>query len=184
MERPDEEKNRPTLWGKLRSIPKKDKDLCIKLGICLLAGVLLMLLGTAGHRQEKPDAPASAEIGESNCHNEEAILEEKLVNILSQVEGAGRVSVAVTLAEGAEAVYATDNDSREATEQQERSSSLTEINDAPVLVKELFPKVQGAVVVAEGAGDPLVKERLCEAATSLLGIRSSQVAIIEKASQR
>ena len=39
--------------------------------------------------------------------------------------------------------------------------------------------IQGVVVVAEGAGDPLVRERLYAAVRSLLGLKAAQIAVIE-----
>ena len=49
-----------------------------------------------------------------------------------------------------------------------------------MLIKSEQPLVRGVAVLAEGAGDPLVKERLYLAVRSLLGINASQIAIIEK----
>lgn len=175
-----EHTGKAAIWNKLKNLSDKDKKLLIKLAVCLLAGILLMSMAGAKttHKQETTALPSQANA--ENYAQQEAALEEKLVNILSQIDGAGTVSAAVTLAEGTEAVYATDNDNRQDEQELQSKISLTEINNEPVLVKERLPRVQGAVIVAEGAADPLVKERLYQAAVSLLGLNYSQVAVIEK----
>ena len=173
-----EEKQRPAWLEKIKKAAEKDKKLLARIAACLLIGIILLSFGGEGGKKDEgqetaPQAPI-------NYHEEEAALEEKLSGILSQINGAGEVAVAVTLAEGTEAIYATNSDSSVSADKTERNTELTEIADTPILVKERLPVVQGAVIAAEGAGSPLVRESLLNAATSLLGIRSSQVAVVEK----
>ena len=125
-----------------------------------------------------PQEAASTTLSES-YYSEEKQLEDKLVSILSEVKGAGTVTVALTFEQGAEYVYAEENNEKQSTDQSETSTSLAQINDSPVLIKQRLPEVKGVVIVAEGAGDALVKERLYQATKSLLGLSTSQIAIIE-----
>jgi stage III sporulation protein AG len=176
---PEEKKNKQWLWQRLRKLNPKEKSLFFKLAVILLVGIVLMSL-TGGNKDESDNAgdTASEPVAQS-YYSEEAALEAKLVAILAQVKGAGKVSVALTFEEGTESVYAEESNETLSEDQTESSSALAEINDNPVLIKQRLPKVQGVVIVAEGAGDPLVKERLYEAARSLLGLTAAQIAIIE-----
>ena len=135
----------------------------------------------AGGNKDQTDTTneAANQTSSQTYYSEEGALEDKLVTILSAVKGAGTVSVALTFEEGTESVYAVENNETLSDDQRESSSALAEINDTPVLIKQRLPKVQGVVIVAEGAGNPLVKERLYEAASSLLGLTATQIAIIE-----
>ena len=185
MAAPEEQKNKERIWQKFGHLSKKEKGLFIKLAICLVAGIILMSLGS-GKKDDtatntgtsSPQEAASTTLSES-YYSEEKQLEDKLVSILSEVKGAGTVTVALTFEQGAEYVYAEENNEKQSTDQSETSTSLAQINDSPVLIKQRLPEVKGVVIVAEGAGDALVKERLYQAAKSLLGLSTSQIAIIE-----
>lgn len=182
---PEEQKKKERFWQKFSHLSKKEKGLFIKLAICLVAGIILMGLGS-GKKDDtatntdnsSPQEAASTTLSES-YYSEEKQLEDKLVSILSEVKGAGTVTVALTFEQGAEYVYAEENNEKQSTDQSETSTSLAQINDSPVLIKQRLPEVKGVVIVAEGAGDALVKERLYQAAKSLLGLSTSQIAIIE-----
>lgn len=182
---PEEQKKKERFWQKFSHLSKKEKGLFIKLAICLVAGIILMGLGS-GKKDDtatntdnsSPQEAASTTLSES-YYSEEKQLEDKLVSILSEVKGAGTVTVALTFEQGTEYVYAEENNEKQSTDQSETSTSLAQINDSPVLIKQRLPEVKGVVIVAEGAGDALVKERLYQAAKSLLGLSTSQIAIIE-----
>jgi len=177
----DHEQRRP--WHKLRQLTDKEKKLFFKLALCLLVGIVLMSLTRSASDHKADQAATDQEVLTQQVvgdyYSEEAALEAKLVSILSEVKGAGKVAVALTFEEGTESVYAEEENQTIGSDQSESSSALAAINDNPVLIKQRLPKVLGLVIVAEGAGDPLVKERLYQAASSLLGLNAAQVAVIE-----
>ncbi len=174
-----------SFWNKFSNLSKKEKSLFIKLAICLVAGIILMSLGSSNNDStstpndssslQEPAEPTAS----TSYYSEEKELEDKLISILSEIKGAGAVTVALTFEQGTEYVYAEENNEKQSADQSETSTSLAQINDSPVLVKQRLPEVKGVVIVAEGAGDALVKERLYQAIKSLLGLTSSQIAIIE-----
>lgn len=121
-----------------------------------------------------------------------AYLEKKLANILSKLEGVGKVNVMVTLENSVEKVTATnttksteniiENDSEGGTRQVQREDLTMQVvtrgSDGSLLVvKEIKPKVLGVIVIAEGADDPEVKERLYEAVKTVLGVKGNQVQV-------
>ena len=176
---PETRKNKEWLGQRLRKLGPKEKSLFFKLAVILLVGIVLMSLARGNKDDPATVYDTSSEPTAQNYYSEEAALEAKLVLILTQVKGAGKVSVALTFEEGTVSVYAVENNETLSEDQTKSSSALAEINNNPVLIKQRLPKVQGVVIVAEGAGNPLVKERLYEAARSLLGLSAAQIAIIE-----
>lgn len=184
MDQQKQKNNKERPWSRLRQLTDKEKKLFFKLALCLLVGIALMYVARGNGGRDQPEAAAlpqdqAAVAAGNDYYDEEAALEAKLVTILAQIKGAGAVAVALTFAESVESVYAEEEEQAVSTDQSQSSSALAAINDNPVLIKQRLPKVLGVVVVAEGAGDPLVKERLYQAASSLLGLNAAQVAVIE-----
>lgn len=177
----DTTENARGVWSRL---PGKERRLLLMLALCLILGVLLLSWGralpaAAGEApQEETEAPVIAGSDQ---------LQTQLEAILCQVKGAGNVRVAVWYSEGAAAVYATEseNSSDRRTGQNEDQESrgnrvsVAAVNDRPVLVRQDPASVRGVLVVAEGAGDPQVRERLYAAVKSLLGLKTNQIAVIE-----
>ena len=50
----------------------------------------------------------------------------------------------------------------------------------PVLLKEIRPEPKGAIIIADGAGDPLVRKNLQDAVVVLLKIPHYQVSVFER----
>jgi len=121
-----------------------------------------------------------------------AYLEKKLENILSKLEGVGKVNVMVTLENSVEKITATntsqttesivENDGEGGTRHVQREDLTLQVvtkgNDGSLLVvKEIKPKVLGVIVIAQGAEDPEVKEKLYEAVKTVLGIKGNKVQV-------
>jgi stage III sporulation protein AG len=124
--------------------------------------------------------------------------EEKMKLILSKIEGAGNVDVMITYVSGKEIVPTFDiktNDSstREKdanggtrdVEQNVYESRIVYIEEKdgvrkPVVIKDLQPVVKGVVVVAEGAGNPDVKEELTRAVQALMDIPIHRIQVFKR----
>ena len=149
---------------------------------------------TAGDR-----TPATTGVGGSSLSEDEARLERRLAEILSQVQGAGRVGVKVTFDTGrfydyAENQTTEESSSRELDAQgitretiqvrksgevvttQERTTGLA----VPVVRNFTEPKIQGVLVVADGAKDIKVQKALIEAVTTLLNIPYHKVVVLPR----
>lgn len=105
-------------------------------------------------------------------------LEDRLSNTLSKVDGAGKVSVVITVNSGMETIIATEKTS--VTE-----NGKTTVIDEPILVNgktvtlmEKYPKIIGVLIVAEGAKNITVMQKIQQATISLLNIELSQVEIL------
>jgi len=123
----------------------------------------------------------------------EETLTKQLEDILSLMDGAGRVRVMLTLSYGSEIILADDTVSDESitletdTEGAQRTidqskhderTVLAKQNDGsekPIVLKEIMPRVEGVIIVAEGGGNIAVKAALTDAARTVLGIEIHKV---------
>ena len=108
-------------------------------------------------------------------------LESRLSNALSQVEGAGSVTVVITVESGMETVLATE---KIVTENADKSVTVTEtpiiINGKTVVLMEKYPQIVGVLIVAQGADSIVVMNKLQQATVSLLNIDINKVEILSK----
>lgn len=116
-------------------------------------------------------------------------LENKLVNVLSNIRGAGKVSVMVTLQTSPEIILAntTDEKVNSSTSQSNSTSYTTTVtepiiitsngNKSALVIKEVLPEVKGIVVVATGASNTNVKLDIVQAVKALLDIDMNKIQV-------
>ncbi len=127
-------------------------------------------------------------------------LENRLSYTLSQMSGVGEATVMITLSSSAEKVVEKDveTSNETVTESDSQGGSRTTKNGnrgettiyndkdssgAPYISKELSPKVEGVIVIAEGGDDALVKQNITEAVQALFGIDTHKIRIMKKSSK-
>ena len=124
----------------------------------------------------------------------EIYLSEQLEDILSEIDGAGEVQAWVTLAGSSEKVLMHERNYEESLLQEAdsvggtRTEEKNDVNETvitnssgePYVVKTLQPKVEGVLVVAEGAGNSVVKKNLSEAVEVLFGIDAHRIKVAKK----
>lgn len=129
----------------------------------------------------------------------ESRLARELEGILSLVQGAGRVRVWVRLAAGPTQVPAMEQRSTSRTIQEQdpgggtrqttdsdtdsrpAMASAPDGGSAPFVLRQEGARVEGVVVVAEGAHYPAVRAQLTEAAALALGVPPNRVAVLAMA---
>lgn len=125
-------------------------------------------------------------------------LENELSSILAKIQGAGRVSVMITLKSGKEIIPAKDESvSDKVTNEKDTSGGTRTIdekttddevvfttaqggNSKPLVVKEINPEVKGVIVVAEGAKDSKVKLMISQAVQTVLDVPAYRVTVYER----
>ncbi|MBO7344419.1 MAG: hypothetical protein J6U92_00575 [Clostridia bacterium] len=105
-------------------------------------------------------------------------LENKLSNALSKVEGAGDVSVVITVKSGNETVLATSTTINETANGTEKIETPLVINGKTIIVKEKYPEITGVLIVANGASNIYVMTKIQQATVSLLDISPNQIEIL------
>lgn len=143
--------------------------------LVVLVGVLL-LAWPAG---EEKEAAAQPEAGRDIFQVEQ--LEKKLEKALSQVEGAGEVTVALTVKNGTERVPLTDRSTAAGEREDRVEEKAVVINTGSgqqtVVRLERAPVFQGAVVVSQGGDRAEVRLLLTQAVSSLTGLGADKITI-------
>ena len=144
--------------------------LAVLLGV---AAMLLILLSELFTPSEKP-ASASTEMDDNTYRQQ---LEQQLEELLSQVQGAGKTTVMITLESGEKTIYALDTLSGQTQEQQ----THVLLDDGTALAQTVCtPKVCGVAVVCEGGGDVRVAARITELVGALLDIPSNRICVEQR----
>ena len=137
-------------------------------GIAAIALLFLSTVIPAGGAQQPQDSSAEARV--------ERELEQRLTDIISQIDGVTSPQVMVTLDRTSERVFAEEVKSSSSGDSlsSENSPALTGSKDA--LEKSvILPKVRGVAVVCGGAENMLVREKVVNTAARVLDIGVSQV---------
>lgn len=139
--------------------------------------------------------PKEAQSASAKASTDEFVAktEEKLNQIVGSIEGAGQCQVMVTLENGVEYVYASEqkvntdrtednaSDSNKVSQRDGTEESIilvdTDNGRQGLLVTEIQPTVKGVVVVCEGGDLPQVQQRIIEAVTTALNISSKRVCV-------
>ncbi|MFV0440352.1 MAG: hypothetical protein ACK5LV_03550 [Lachnospirales bacterium] len=121
-------------------------------------------------------------------------LESKLEEVLTKVEGAGKVEVLITLAKSSERVIAKNTNSKmnETTEEKEGETKSTideEVSEevifnskqeeTPFIVYDKSPEIEGVLIVAEGGDNVILKDSFVRTTESLLGISSYKISVLK-----
>ena len=146
--------------------------------LIVIAVGIVLLRWPAGERRQSAGTVGTA--GAWETFDLEA-LEEKLSRTLSQVEGAGKVTVTLTVKSGMEQVLASDR----TTSVSERGSSVEEetvlINTGSgqdaVLLTRKYPTFQGALVVCQGGDSAEVRLLMTQAVSALTGLGADRITV-------
>ena len=143
-----------------------------------LAGVVLMLL-PAG-KQETEAADTAGE--EMSFSLEET--ERRMAEVLSAMDGVGRVQVMLTLKSGSSLQLAENRSTslRDTEDRQDRD--VVTLNrgsgyEDVVVTEQTYPVYQGAVVVCQGAGDSSVHLAVIQAVSVLTGLGSDKITVVQ-----
>lgn len=154
----------------------------------LLVGLILIMLPSG----EKSETPSAAISNDAVLDFSLDKLEAHLCDILSKIDGAGNVSVMLTLKSSTEKVIARDGKSSyksdgegEVTGYEMENEEITVIvssgsgTDSAVVLKYIYPQFLGAVVVAEGAGSAEIRLRIIEAVAAVTGLGTDKISVIK-----
>ena len=109
-------------------------------------------------------------------------LERRLEEVLSEIEGAGQVRVVLTLKGGPRQILAQDADTTTGAGEMRSTVSTVVVskgsgNEEAVVVQQLSPQYQGALVVCSGGEIPEVRLRLVEAVSALTGLGADKISV-------
>lgn len=145
--------------------------------LVLLIGFVLILLPESKDQRDIVQTPTVADAAEKS-------FEDKLAEILTQIEGAGKVKVLLTVSEGEEIIFQTDEDVSNSNDASSKDSSTVTVTDASKsqngLVRQIIPpSYRGAIIVCQGADDPTVRLSVTEAVAKITGIGTNCISVLK-----
>ncbi len=145
----------------------------VQIAILAGLGVALLVIGS-GH--SPPPATRLSTGATPTLEVQEALVEGQLVRILEAIPNVGKVQAAVTLSRTIQSQFVTAPSSVSGT----LSPILVQNNNGESVVPldQVGPAVQGVVVVARTAQNPVVRSELTNAVETLLQIPAYQVLIL------
>ena len=173
--------------------------------ILVLLGILLFVVAIPVKKEDNGNDRKSEEIVTPTQEDQQAVtravtsgsageytmyLEEKLKTMLEAVQGLGEVEVMITLESSEEKIVEKDmSANRSNTEEQDSAGGTRTVNASqteyqtvgdPFVVKTLTPKVEGVLVVAEGAGKGNMAGEITQIVQALFGVEAHRVKVMEK----
>ena len=181
---------------------KKDQWL-----ILFLAGVLLLVIAipvnsgrssSAAKKEKQTESSQMADTGQETESSADAYadgLEERLEELLGQMEGVGKVRVMITLEDTGESVVEKDTSTsgsstgetdsqggkRQITESSSEESTVyrDDTEGEPFIAKENMPQIEGVLVVAQGGGNISTAENISESLQALFGIEAHKIKVVK-----
>lgn len=136
---------------------------------------------------------ASAKVSDSY----EAELEQRVREILKNVDGVGTVDVMIVLKSSAEKIVHTDSSvSRSTTDEKDSGGGTRKIEsedreastvltsgdgqNTPIIEKELRPELSGIVISAVGGGNPTVRAEISAAMEALFDLPAHKIKVLKR----
>lgn len=135
------------------------------------------------------DTVKESNIKETGAYN----LESELESILSKIDGVGKVQVLITYSESSQivAMY-NENKNISVTEETDSEGGIRtiETTDAnkeilldgsnnPVTERVIMPKIEGAIIIAEGGGNEVLKTNIVKAVAAATGLATHKVQVFK-----
>ncbi|MDY6181396.1 MAG: hypothetical protein SPI15_11205 [Candidatus Faecousia sp.] len=160
-----------TLRGKARLWLKEYRYVLL----VLFLGIVLMLLPQSKAAEEgDKETPVPETVAEES-------LQEQLEQLLSIVQGAGKVRVLLTEAAGERVIYQTDGEENSQNTRRTDTVILSDSGRAESgLVQQILPPTyQGAVILCQGADSAAVRLALIEAVSNATGLTSDRISVLK-----
>lgn len=143
-----------------------------KFAILILAlGLLLMAI--PGRTE------STATVQETQPEPERDVAQE-LSRILSQIQGAGKVEVLLTLEAGEETLYQYDENLSDSAQNRDTVTVTDSQRGQTGLVRQVLPATyRGAVVVCQGADDPRIRLAIVEAVSMATGLGADRISVLK-----
>jgi len=128
--------------------------------------------------------------------SQEENLKTDLENILSKINGVGKVKVLVTYTESSQIVAMYNENTKEtSTEEKDETGGTRTIKESdtqkdviyqeengekkPITQKTIMPKIEGAIITAQGASNIDVKTNIIQAVEAVTGLATHKIQVFE-----
>lgn len=145
--------------------------------LVVLLGLALMLI--PGKAKDAPETTTN----KPTTSQQQDDLSARLKEILSQINGAGRVEVMLSVAQGEKTLYQSNQDSTGGDNESIHMDTVI-INDEnraqSGLIQQILPPVyQGAIIVCQGADHPSVRLAIVDAVSKITGLGADRISVLK-----
>lgn len=145
------------------------------LGVLLLVGLLLLVIALpTKSNEENTETEAEDQETDQNLQDQDwqTKMEERMVEVLEQVQGVGKAEVFLTC-EGTQEKVVEKDETETVYERDSRG------NQTPYVSSEIYPEVTGVLVVAQGGDDPVVIQNIQEAVQVLFQVEAHKIKVMK-----
>ncbi len=145
------------------------------LGVALLIGLLLLIIALPVRKNEESTETEESTGGVSQSLSEQdwqTGMEDRLARVLEQVRGVGKAEVFLTC-EGTQEKVVEKDETETVYERDSRG------NQTPYVSSEIYPRVTGVLVVAQGGDDPVVIQNIQEAVQVLFQVEAHKIKVMK-----
>lgn len=146
--------------------------------LVLIIGLAFMLI-PSGNEEPQSQAQITTEV-----KSEDIDFNAMLADILSQIDGAGKVQVLLTVSSGEETLYQTDSQTSSDADSNTMQADTVIVTDSEKnqlgLVRQINPPIyQGAIVVCQGADSSTVRLAIVEAVSKVTGLGADKISVLK-----
>lgn len=159
---------------KIQNIKQSLKKIKLEYVIAIIAMIAVLLIFISNFGVSKTTSSTSV----TDVEKYVCMLESKLCNHLSQIDGAGKVSVIISVKKGVETEIATEVVTTNGVSGVKSEQSPILVSGKPIILNEIYPEICGVVIIAKGASNIKVKMSLLSATQVFLDVTSDKIEIL------
>lgn len=162
----------------------KNQNKRSKFILVVMGGIVGVLLLVFGNKLDRDDTAAAVEVDSTVAEQYDAdayasMLETRVAEICSQVSGAGRVEVFVSLKGGYRTVYAVDSQSTASGYKNEVVMSGSGSDKKAVVTAYENPEIGGVAIVCSGADNNAVRTQIISLVAAALDIGTNKIFVAD-----
>ena len=184
------------LWSRLLVNKKKIENLVFFLIILIIVLVSINLIWGEKKENKQTEGPNKklAVQDEYESENSEDKLSSQLENILREIDGVGKVKVLITYSQTSQTIPLYNEDtSQKDTEEKDTTGGTRKVietdtkkdviyqetngNKTPITQSVISPKMEGAIVTAQGATNTNVKTNIIQAVEAVTGLATHKIQV-------
>lgn len=151
------------------------------IAILFMVGLLVFIIALPTKKTSPKSESETLQSNTSEETNYRNTMENELEEILSKVQGVGKVEVLISLKSSEKQIVEKDTSSREDDmEQTTVYEEGTEGGQSPYVRQFTYPEVEGILVIADGGDNAIVEEEMKEAVKALFDIDTHKIKIMKR----
>lgn len=136
--------------------------------VCAAVAVAILFFSSFAKSEQKSDYGVNEYV---------SMLETKLSDRLSELDGAGKVKVIISVKSGLKSEIATEKQVSGIGGEKTTETPVL-VSGKPLVLGEIYPEICGVIIMAKGASDVRVKLSLITAAQTFLDVTSDKIQVL------